>query len=117
MLRWFRSCAGNLYRYLTNVLDPEQLSARQVGTLSPSLADRRTFLADKRLLGLSYLWSRPQRGADSNLRHLDFYAVLVDVLPQVAAVLGQPRTGFRSKWSIAVSIISVGPVRKIPPSR
>ena len=51
------------YRYLTNVLDPQQLSARQVC----QLYRRRwriedAFLLTKRLLGLSYLWVGGQNG-------------------------------------------------------
>lgn len=49
---------GNIwYYYLTNVLDPEQLSPQQVCDLYRrrwKIED--AFLLTKRLLGLSYLW-------------------------------------------------------------
>lgn len=50
------------YRYLTNVLDPEELSAQQVCELYRNRWQiEQAFLLTKRLLGLAYLW-----GGDSN---------------------------------------------------
>ncbi len=84
---------GTWYRYLTNVLDPEQLSARPVG----ELYRRRwriedAFLLTQRLLGLSYLWVGGRNGVQIQIYATwIFYAVLVDVCRQVAVVLGQPQ--------------------------
>jgi len=80
------------YRYLTNVLDPQHLSARQVC----ELYRRRwriedAFLLTKRLLGLSYLWVGGQNGVQVQIYATwVFYAVLVDLCQEVAHTLGQP---------------------------
>jgi len=84
---------GTWYRYLTNVLDPEQLSARQVGELyRRRWRIEEAFLLTKRLLGLSYLWVGGLNGVQIQIYATwIFYAVLADVCRQVATVLGQPQ--------------------------
>jgi len=80
------------YYYLTNVLDPQQLSARQVC----DLYRRRwriedAFALTKRLLGLSYLWVTHSNGVEIQLYSTwIFYAVLNDLCAQVAIALRQP---------------------------
>jgi hypothetical protein len=80
------------YYYLTNVLSPEALSARQVC----ELYRRRwriedAFLLTKRLLGLSYLWVSSTNGVEIQVYATwIFYAVLTDLCHQVAEVLQQP---------------------------
>lgn len=83
---------GRWYRYLTNVLDPAQLSAADV----VDLYGRRwriedAFLIVKRLLGLSYLWT----GADNGIQLQVWatwllYAALVDLCDAVAEELHRP---------------------------
>jgi len=81
------------YQYLTNVLDPETLSARQVGELyRRRWRIEEAFLLTKRLLGLSYLWVGGHNGVQIQIYATwIFYAVLVDVCRQVAGALGQPQ--------------------------
>jgi hypothetical protein len=81
------------YQYLTNVLDPERLSARQVGELyRRRWRIEEAFLLTKRLLGLSYLWVGGRNGVQIQIYATwIFYAVLVDVCRQVAVALGQPQ--------------------------
>jgi hypothetical protein len=80
------------YRYITNVLDPNRLSARQVC----ELYRRRwriedAFLLTKRLLGLSYLWVGGSNGVEIQIyATLIFYSVLVDLCEKVAIALSQP---------------------------
>lgn len=80
------------YRYLTNVLDSEKLTARQVC----ELYRRRwriedAFLLTKRLLGLSYLWVGGQNGVQVQIYATwVFYAVLIDLCHEVAWALGEP---------------------------
>ncbi len=80
------------YRYLTNVLDPQQLTARQVC----ELYRRRwriedAFLLTKRLLGLSYLWVGGENGVQVQIYATwVFYAVLIDLCQEVAQALGEP---------------------------
>ena len=83
------------YRYLTNVLDPEKLSARQVGELyRRRWRIEEAFLLTKRLLGLSYLWVGGRNGVQIQIYATwIFYAVLVDVCRQVAVALSQPQDG------------------------
>ncbi|MGH7393937.1 MAG: IS4 family transposase, partial [Candidatus Rokuibacteriota bacterium] len=83
---------GVWYRYLTNVLDPQVLSARQVCEL-----DRRrwriedAFLRTKRLLELSYLWTGSVNGIQVQIyATLIFSAVLLTICQQVAQVVGAP---------------------------
>ena len=80
------------YRYLTNVLDPQQLSPQQVC----DLYRRRwriedAFLLTKRLLGLSYLWVGGGNGVQMQVYATwIFYAVLNDLCADVAVALQQP---------------------------
>ncbi|WP_041233351.1 IS4 family transposase [Cylindrospermum stagnale] len=80
------------YHYLTNVLDPQQLSAQEVC----ELYRRRwriedAFLLTKRLLGLSYLWVGGTNGVQMQIYATwIFYAVLNDLCADVAVALQQP---------------------------
>lgn len=80
------------YRYLTNVLDPQELSAPQVC----ELYRRRWRIEDafsltKRLLGLSYLWVEDSNGVEIQIvATWIFYAVLNDLCSQLAVALRQP---------------------------
>lgn len=80
------------YRYLTNVLDPDELSAPQVC----ELYRRRwriedAFALTKRLLGLSYLWVEDSNGVEIQIvATWSFYAVLNDLCCQLAVALRQP---------------------------
>ena len=83
---------GTWYRYLTNVLDPQVLSARQVC----ELYRRRwriedAFALTKRLLDLAYVWTGSTNAVQLQLyATLLFYAVLVTLCQQVAQALGEP---------------------------
>jgi hypothetical protein len=83
---------GAWYRYLTNVLDPQALSARQVC----ELYRRRwriedAFALTKRLLDLAYVWTGSRNAVQLQLyATLLFYAVLVTLCQQVAQALGEP---------------------------
>jgi DDE family transposase len=83
---------GQWYRYLTNVLDPAQLSARDVC----ELYRRRwriedAFLITKRVLDLAYLWKASANGVQLQL-YATFlcYLVLLNVCQQVAQSLNEP---------------------------
>jgi hypothetical protein len=83
---------GQWYRYLTNVLDPQVLTARQVC----ELYRRRwriedAFLLTKRVLDLAYLWTASPNGIQLQIyATLLFYAVLLNLCQQVAQVLHEP---------------------------
>jgi IS4 transposase len=83
---------GTWYRYLTNVLDPQVLSARQVC----ELYRRRwriedAFALTKRLLDLAYWWTGSTHAVQWQIyATLLFYAVLVTLCQQVAQALGEP---------------------------
>lgn len=83
---------GQWYRYLTNVLDPRHLSARQVC----ELYRRRwriedAFLLTKRVLELAYLWTASPKGIQlQSAATLIFYAVLLNLCQQVAQALQEP---------------------------
>lgn len=83
---------GVWYRYLTNVLDPQVLSARQVC----ELYRRRwriedAFALTKRGLDLSYLWTGSTNAVQLQIyATLIFYAVLLTICQQVAEALGEP---------------------------
>jgi hypothetical protein len=83
---------GTWYRYLTNVLDPQVLSARQVC----ELYRRRwriedAFALTKRLLDLAYVWTGSSNGVQLQIdATLIFYAVLVTICHQVAQALSEP---------------------------
>lgn len=80
------------YYYLTNVIDPQILSAQQVC----ELYRRRwrvedAFLLTKRLLGLAYIWVGDSNGVQIQiLATWIFYAVLNQLCTQVAIALQQP---------------------------
>jgi hypothetical protein len=83
---------GVWYRYLTNVLTPQILSARQVC----ELYRRRwriedAFALTKRVLDLAYLWTGSTNAVQLQLyATLIFYAVLLTICHQVAQALGEP---------------------------
>ena len=83
---------GAWYRYLTNVLDAQVLSARQVC----ELYRRRwriedAFALTKRLLDLAYVWTGSTNAVQLQIyATLMFYAVLVTICQQVAQALGEP---------------------------
>jgi hypothetical protein len=80
------------YYYLTNLLDPQMLSAQQVC----ELYRRRwrvedAFLLTKRLLGLAYIWVGDTNGVQIQiLATWIFYAVLNQLCIDVAIALNQP---------------------------
>lgn len=80
------------YYYLTNVLDPQMLSAQQVC----ELYRRRwrvedAFLLTKRLLGLAYIWVGDSNGVQIQIfATWIFYAVLNQLCIDVAIALNQP---------------------------
>jgi hypothetical protein len=83
---------GTWYRYLTNVLAPQELSARQVC----ELYRRRwriedAFALTKRLLDVADVWTGSTNAVQWQLSAtLIFYAVLMTICQQVAEVLGEP---------------------------
>jgi hypothetical protein len=83
---------GTWQRYLTNVLDPQQVTIIEV----VRLYDRRwrietTFLLVKRLLDLAYLWVGSINGIQlQGWATFLFYAVLVDLCDDVADMLQLP---------------------------
>jgi hypothetical protein len=83
---------GAWERYLTNVLDAQVWSARQVC----ELYRRRWRLEDacaltKRLLDLAYVWTGSTNAVPWQIdATLMFYAVLVTICQQVAQALGEP---------------------------
>jgi hypothetical protein len=84
--------AGGWYRYLTNVLSPEQLSPREVCELYRRRWQiEEAFLLTKRLLGLSYLWVGASNGVEIQVYATwIFYAVLVDLCAEVSQALREP---------------------------
>jgi hypothetical protein len=80
------------YRYITNVLEPKQLTAQQVCELYRCrwrIED--AFAITKRLLGLSYLWVGDVNGVQIQIVCTwIFYAVLNDLCAEVAIALHQP---------------------------
>jgi hypothetical protein len=80
------------YYYLTNVLDPAQLSAQQVC----DLYRRRwriedAFALTKRLLGLAYVWVGNRNGISIQIYATwIFYAVINDLCAEVAIAMNQP---------------------------
>ncbi len=81
------------YYYITNVVDPQMLSAQQVCDLYRrrwSIED--AFRITKRLLGLSYLWVGGRNGVQIQLfATWIFYLVLNDLCIEVAIALNQPK--------------------------
>lgn len=85
---------GRWRQYLTNVLDPQRLSIVDVVALYEQRWHiERMFLDVKRLLKLSYLWVGSSNGIQMQVwATFLFYAVLVDVCDEVAALLQRPIT-------------------------
>jgi hypothetical protein len=87
-VRW----QGPWSRYLTNVLDPQVLSARQVC----ELYRRRwrmaaAFALTTRLLDVAYVWTGSSHAVQLQIdATLMFYAVLLTICQQVAQGLGEP---------------------------
>lgn len=80
------------YRYVTNVLPSERLSACEVCELyRHRWRIEEAFLVTKRLLGLSYLWTASRNGVEIQVYATWlFYAVLMGVCVEVGEALGQP---------------------------
>jgi Transposase DDE domain len=80
------------YRYLTNVLDPQQLSAQQVCDLYRRRWQiESAFAITKRLLGLAYLWVGHSNGVEIQIYATwIFYALVNDLCADVAVALNQP---------------------------
>ncbi len=80
------------YRYLTNVLDPQQLSAQQVCDLYRRCwRVEDAFALTKRLLGFAYLWVGDSNGVQIQIYATwILYAVLNDLCAQVSVALQQP---------------------------
>jgi len=83
---------GVWYRYLTNVLDPQVLSARQVGELYRRRGRiEEAFALTKRVLELADVWTGSTHAVQLQIyATLIFYAVLLTICPQVAQALGEP---------------------------
>lgn len=84
--------AGKRYAYLTNVLDPERLSAIQIVDLyRRRWRIEEAFLLTKRLLGLSYLWTGAVNGIQLQVwTTWLLYAILVDLCDEIADLLDLP---------------------------
>ncbi|MDH6057269.1 transposase [Chrysosporum ovalisporum APH033B] len=80
------------YYYLTNVLDPQQLSPQEVFDLyRPRWRIEEAFLLTKGLLGLFYLWVGGTNGVQMQIYATwIFYAVLNDLCADVAFALQRP---------------------------
>jgi hypothetical protein len=101
------------YYYLTNVLDPQKLSAQQVC----ELYRRRwrvedAFLLTKRLLGLAYIWVGDTNGVQIQIfATWIFYAVLNQLCIDVAVALNQPldlistEMVFRSLYHFSAAVL------------
>jgi hypothetical protein len=83
---------GTWRAYLTNVLDPDRLSAADViGLYGRRWRIEEAFLLTKRLLGLSYLWSGAFNAVAMQVwATWLLYAALVDLTDAVAEELDQP---------------------------
>jgi Transposase DDE domain len=83
---------GVWYRYLTNVLDPQVLSARQVCEwYRRRWRIEDAFALTQRLLDLAYVWTGSTKAGQLPLSAtLIFYAVLVMLCQQIAQALGEP---------------------------
>jgi hypothetical protein len=79
-------------RYLTNVLDPQVLSARQVCEwYRRRWRIEDAFALTKRLLDLAYVWTGSTNAVQLQIyATLIFYAVLVTICQQIAQALGEP---------------------------
>jgi hypothetical protein len=80
------------YRYLSNELDAQRLSAEQVAALyRQRWRIEDAFLLTKRLLGLSYLWVGSPNGIEMQIyATLIFYTVLIGVCNDLAEALDVP---------------------------
>lgn len=80
------------YRYLSNELDPERLSAEELTLLYRTRwRIEEAFLLCKRLLGLAYLWVGSANGIEIQIyATLIFYAVLTKLCRELATALDQP---------------------------
>lgn len=80
------------YRYLTNVLDPQMLSPKQVCDLYRrrwTIED--AFLLTKRLLGLSYLWSCSKNAVEIQIYSTwIFYSIINNLCIDVSKSLNLP---------------------------
>jgi hypothetical protein len=83
---------GTWYRYLTNVLEPQRLSARQVCELyRQRWRIEDAFALTKRLLDLAYVWTGSRNAVQLQIyATLIFYAILLTICQQVAQALGEP---------------------------
>jgi hypothetical protein len=83
---------GVWHRYLTNVVDDEQLSGREVCEMyRRRWRIEEAFLMTKRLLGLSYLWAGASKAIEIQVYATwIFYAVLVELSVEVSQALKQP---------------------------
>lgn len=81
---------GHWRAYLTNILEPERLSAAEIVALyERRWKIERMFLEVKRLLGLAYLWVGSLNGICLQLyATFLFYAVLIDLCDEVAEEAG-----------------------------
>lgn len=82
---------GRWRRYLTNVLDPKQLSIVEVvAVYDARWKIETTFLLVKRLLDLSYVWVGSQNGVWLQVvATFLMYAILIDLCDDVAEALGE----------------------------
>lgn len=83
---------GRWHAYLTNVLDPAQLSVLEVVALyEQRWGIEQAFLLVKRLLGLSYLWVGSLNGVRLQVwATWLYYAILIDLCADVAEHLQVP---------------------------
>jgi hypothetical protein len=83
---------GRWCTYVTNILEPQQLSVLQVVSLYDSRWHiETTFLLVKRLLGLAYLWVGSLNGVQLQVwATFLFYAILLDLCDDVAEQLQLP---------------------------
>lgn len=101
------------YYYLTNVLDPQLLSAQQVCQLYRCrwrIED--AFELTKRLLGLAYIWVGDRNGVQIQIfATVIFYTVLNHLSSQVAFALSEPlerisvEMVFRSLYYFAMAVL------------
>lgn len=83
---------GRWFRYLTNVLDPQRLSAADVAALyQQRWRIEDAFNAAKRLLGLAYFWVGSINGVQVQVwATWLFYTLLVDLTDRIADALNRP---------------------------
>jgi hypothetical protein len=83
---------GGWRRYLTNVLDPKQMSVIEVVALYDTRwSIESAFLLIKRLLDLAYLWVGGLNGIRLQVwATFLFYAILIDLCDDVAEIVQEP---------------------------